>query len=95
MGDTEDGLKSKKIVFVTVGTTCFDALVRAMDTQAAKQELFRRGYTHLLIQMGRGSYFPTKVFFLVGFAIHSVYMMFLQGQIGDLNSCIAVVLNFN
>ncbi|KAF3454435.1 hypothetical protein FNV43_RR04882 [Rhamnella rubrinervis] len=60
MGDTEDGSKPKKIVFVSVGTTCFDALVRAMDTQAVKQELFRRGYTHLLIQMGRGSYFPTK-----------------------------------
>ncbi|KAF3437257.1 hypothetical protein FNV43_RR20010 [Rhamnella rubrinervis] len=60
MGDTEDGLKPKKLVFVTVGTTCFDALVRAMDAQTVKQELVRRGYTHLLIQMGRGSYFPTK-----------------------------------
>ncbi|KAH7543101.1 uncharacterized protein LOC107411984 [Ziziphus jujuba] len=60
MADTEDGSKPKKIVFVTVGTTCFDALVRAVDTQAVKEELFRRGYTHLLIQMGRGSYVPWK-----------------------------------
>ncbi|PON56551.1 Glycosyl transferase [Trema orientale] len=60
MGDTNDGLKPKKIVFVTVGTTCFDALVRAMDTEVVKEELLRRGYTHLLIQMGRGSYVPSK-----------------------------------
>lgn len=61
MGNTEDGVRPKKIVFVTVGTTCFDALVRAMDTDVVKEELLRRGYTHLLIQMGRGSYVPTKV----------------------------------
>lgn len=61
MGETEDSAKPKKIVFVTVGTTCFDALVRAMDTQVVKEELLRRGYTHLLIQMGRGSYVPAKV----------------------------------
>lgn len=67
MADTEDGSKPKKIVFVTVGTTCFDALVRAVDTQAVKEELFRRGYTHLLIQMGRGSYVPWKVFLLLAF----------------------------
>ena len=62
MGDAEGAVKIKKIVFVTVGTTCFDALVKAMDTQAVKQELLRRGYTHLLIQMGRGTYVPTKVY---------------------------------
>lgn len=61
MGDMED-VKPRKIVFVTVGTTCFDALVRAMDNQVVKQELLKRGYTHLLIQMGRGSYIPTKVY---------------------------------
>lgn len=61
MGDTEDGIKLKKTVFVTVGTTCFDALVRAVDTREVKDELLKRGYTHLIIQMGRGSYTPTKV----------------------------------
>ncbi|KAB1204085.1 Long chain acyl-CoA synthetase 6, peroxisomal [Morella rubra] len=59
MGDTED-VNRKKTVFVTVGTTCFDALVRAMDTREVKDGLLKRGYTHLIIQMGRGSYTPTK-----------------------------------
>ncbi|ESR62734.1 glyco-tran 28 C domain-containing protein [Citrus sinensis] len=60
MGDTRDSVSLKRIVFVTVGTTCFDALVKAVDTLEVKQELTRRGYTHLLIQMGRGTYVPTK-----------------------------------
>ncbi|XP_009595113.1 uncharacterized protein [Nicotiana tomentosiformis] len=50
----------KRLVFVTVGTTCFDALVRAVDTAEVKNELFKKGYTDILIQMGRGSYIPTK-----------------------------------
>ncbi|KAG5232505.1 UDP-N-acetylglucosamine transferase [Salix suchowensis] len=61
MGDAGDSAKQeKKVVFVTVGTTLFDALVRAVDTNGVKQELLRKGYTHLVIQMGRGSYNPTK-----------------------------------
>ncbi|KAF8389488.1 hypothetical protein HHK36_026183 [Tetracentron sinense] len=60
MGENGDIGMPKRTVFVTVGTTCFDALVRAVDTQEVKQELSRKGYTHLLIQMGRGSYIPTK-----------------------------------
>ncbi|EEF49798.1 UDP-N-acetylglucosamine transferase subunit ALG13 homolog [Ricinus communis] len=60
MEDTLDQNKKKRMVFVTVGTTLFDALVRAVDTEQVKQQLFRKGYTHLLIQMGRGSYTPTK-----------------------------------
>ncbi|KAM5574215.1 hypothetical protein ABKV19_013616 [Rosa sericea] len=60
MGDTEVTIKCKKTVFVTVGTTSFDALVKAVDTREVKEELSRRGYTDLLIQMGRGSYIPSK-----------------------------------
>ena len=57
-----DGERSKKTVFVTVGTTSFDALVRALDTEEVRHELTTKGYTDLLIQMGRGVYFPLKVF---------------------------------
>ncbi|KAJ3676821.1 hypothetical protein LUZ60_002545 [Juncus effusus] len=57
----EDENEGKKTVFVTVGTTCFDKLVAAMDSAKVKEALFRRGYTQLLIQMGRGSYIPSKV----------------------------------
>ncbi|KAG5020397.1 hypothetical protein AAZX31_06G224200 [Glycine max] len=60
MGNDEGNDKKKRVVFVTVGTTCFDALVRAVDSNNVKQALFAKGYTHLLIQMGRGSYLPTK-----------------------------------
>ncbi|XP_004516873.1 uncharacterized protein [Cicer arietinum] len=60
MGGEERSEKTRRVVFVTVGTTCFDALVRAMDSENVKKELLAKGYTHLLIQMGRGSYVPTK-----------------------------------
>ncbi|XP_057449964.1 uncharacterized protein LOC130741169 [Lotus japonicus] len=60
MEDGEGDQKTRRVVFVTVGTTCFDALVRAVDSHNVKQDLFAKGYTHLIIQMGRGSYVPTK-----------------------------------
>ncbi|KAL6559496.1 hypothetical protein OROGR_004613 [Orobanche gracilis] len=60
MGEADDGSKSKRTVFVTVGTTCFDSLVRAVDMPEIRDALFRKGYANLVIQMGRGSYTPTK-----------------------------------
>nr|AFK33308.1 unknown [Lotus japonicus] len=60
MEDGEGDQKTRRVVFVTVGTACFDALVRAVDSHNVKQDLFAKGYTHLIIQMGRGSYVPTK-----------------------------------
>jgi beta-1,4-N-acetylglucosaminyltransferase len=54
----------KRVVFVTVGTTCFDALVKVVDSEEVKQALLQKGYTHLVIQMGRGTYMPTEVTFL-------------------------------
>ncbi|XP_047337562.1 UDP-N-acetylglucosamine transferase subunit ALG13 homolog [Impatiens glandulifera] len=50
----------ERIVFVTVGTTCFDSLVKAVDTSQVKDELYKKGYTKLVIQMGRGTYNPIK-----------------------------------
>ncbi|KAH9301414.1 hypothetical protein KI387_012997, partial [Taxus chinensis] len=50
----------ERTVFVTVGTTSFDALVKAVDSIHCKESLVRKGYTNLLIQLGRGTYFPTK-----------------------------------
>lgn len=61
MGDREDSIKPRRTVFVTVGTTCFDSLVKAVDNQEVQDELLRRGFTDLVIQMGRGSYIPRKV----------------------------------
>ncbi|KAI4301825.1 hypothetical protein L6164_035065 [Bauhinia variegata] len=61
MEDSDGGNKTRKVVFVTVGITSFDSLVRAVDSQKFKQELVAKGYTHLLIQMGRGSYVSSEV----------------------------------
>lgn len=61
MGGADDILDPKKLVFVTVGTTSFDSLVRAVDTREVREALFKKGYTDLVIQMGRGSYIPSKV----------------------------------
>ncbi|CAN4090887.1 unnamed protein product [Withania somnifera] len=60
MDEKSSTMKEKRVVFVTAGTTCFDALVRAVDTPEVKSELFKKGYTNILIQIGRGSYIPTK-----------------------------------
>jgi len=65
----EDKENAKRVVFVTVGTTSFDALVKAVVSQNVKDELQKRGFTHLLIQMGRGIFFPTKV--LLNHLLHS------------------------
>lgn len=45
-------------VFVTVGTTKFDALVRALDSDACLRALADRGCTHLLLQIGHGEHEP-------------------------------------
>jgi beta-1,4-N-acetylglucosaminyltransferase len=53
--------REHRTVFVTVGTTCFDALVMAVDSPEVKKALLQKGYSNLLIQMGRGTYVPLKV----------------------------------
>ncbi|XBH58009.1 uncharacterized protein [Aegilops tauschii subsp. strangulata] len=55
------GDRQRRMVFVTVGTTCFDALVKVADSEEVKQALLQKGYTDLRIQMGRGTYTPSKV----------------------------------
>ncbi|KAL8518633.1 hypothetical protein ACS0TY_009836 [Phlomoides rotata] len=60
MGGDDDISDPKRVVFVTVGTTSFDSLVRAVDSREVREALFKKGYTDLVIQMGRGSYIPSK-----------------------------------
>ena len=45
-----------RTVFVTVGTTKFDDLVKAITTCGVLDVLVEKGYTKLLIQTGRGTY---------------------------------------
>lgn len=45
-------------MFVTVGTTKFDALVEAMDNDSIASQLASRGYRCLIMQIGDGAYVP-------------------------------------
>ena len=45
-------------VFVTVGTTSFDALISAVDRAETARALAERGYTSATLQIGRGEYEP-------------------------------------
>lgn len=45
----------KKTIFVTVGTTLFEPLVDAVMSEAALQWMAHAGYTHLIVQYGKGA----------------------------------------
>jgi len=45
-------------VFVTVGTTKFDQLIEAIDSRAFAEACVAQGYRRLLVQSGRGTYYP-------------------------------------
>jgi beta-1,4-N-acetylglucosaminyltransferase len=47
------GRPAERTVFVTVGTTRFDALIRAVDRRAFADVLVAAGYTRLIMQIGR------------------------------------------
>ena len=44
MGDTKNDEKERKMVFVTMGKTLFDTLVKAVASWEVKQELLKRVY---------------------------------------------------
>jgi beta-1,4-N-acetylglucosaminyltransferase len=46
---------NSKTVFVTVGTTLFDPLIEAICTPSFLHKLISHGYTHVIIQYGKGS----------------------------------------
>ncbi|ETK83732.1 hypothetical protein F441_11396 [Phytophthora nicotianae CJ01A1] len=48
--------------FVTVGTTKFDALIVALDTDACLSALVARGFTSLRMQIGHGEHQPRATF---------------------------------
>ena len=43
-------------VFVTVGTTSFDPLIAALDSQRTLSVLRNKGYNKLTLQVGRGTH---------------------------------------
>ncbi|CEG43716.1 udp-n-acetylglucosamine transferase [Plasmopara halstedii] len=48
--------------FVTVGTTKFDALIEALDTDACLSALVSRGFTSIRMQIGHGKHVPRASF---------------------------------
>lgn len=46
-------------VFLTVGTTNFDDLVKEVDKDEVKSALANSGYTHIECQIGSGTYTPS------------------------------------
>ena len=48
-------------VFVTVGTTSFDALIEAVDSKGVQDAILEKGYTSLVVQIGRGKRAPREV----------------------------------
>lgn len=50
------------LAFVTVGTTKFDALVEALDTDACLSALVACGFTSLRMQIGHGEHLPRATF---------------------------------
>lgn len=51
----------KKTAFVTVGTTRFDALVKAVDCPLFERALLSRGFTELVVQAGAGGHRPERL----------------------------------
>mmetsp|Transcript_4260 Transcript_4260/g.11016 ORF Transcript_4260/g.11016 Transcript_4260/m.11016 type:complete len:192 (+) Transcript_4260:283-858(+) len=49
---------SGKLAFLTVGTTKFDKLVKAIDDKLVLKTLVESGYTRLTLQIGHGDYLP-------------------------------------
>eukprot|EP00955_Chlamydomonas_euryale_P081542 363595-Chlamydomonas_euryale.AAC.8 len=47
-----------RTILVTVGTTKFDDLVAAVDSDEFAEAALARGYTHLRVQRGNGAYAP-------------------------------------
>lgn len=46
-------------LFVTVGTTSFDDLIRVVDSPSVKSELASKGFKEIICQIGQGSYIPS------------------------------------
>ncbi|KAG5192830.1 glycosyltransferase family 28 C-terminal domain-containing protein [Tribonema minus] len=59
-GVNPEALALVKMVFVTVGTTLFDELIRAADQDDVLQRLWQLGYRRVLMQTGKGAYQPAE-----------------------------------
>lgn len=54
-------MATQRIVFVTVGTTKFEALIKALDTPQTVIAIADQGFTKLIVQLGAGSHTPAII----------------------------------
>ncbi|XP_059150848.1 UDP-N-acetylglucosamine transferase subunit ALG13 homolog [Physella acuta] len=54
-------MKQIKRLFVTVGTTQFDSLIKEVTSVPVLDVLANLGFTHVNLQIGRGTYEPTEI----------------------------------
>jgi beta-1,4-N-acetylglucosaminyltransferase len=52
--------KTGKKIFITVGTTKFEELIKHLDEEETLKVFKEFGYTNLVYQIGRGEYKPTN-----------------------------------
>ena len=55
----DDDESSSKTVFVTVGTTEFDGLIRRLCEESVLSLMRSKGYRKIVFQIGKGAYEPT------------------------------------
>ena len=55
------GKVGHKRIFVTVGTTSFDELIKTIDSEEFLRAVRRAGYDSIVAQIGRGTYVPTTI----------------------------------
>ena len=51
---------SEKQVLITVGTTKFENLIKAIDTEKFYEMIIKNGFTKIIIQKGYGEYIPSN-----------------------------------
>ncbi|CAL1535360.1 unnamed protein product [Lymnaea stagnalis] len=54
-------MEQRKRLFVTVGTTKFDSLIREITSSSALATLSKQGFSDVNLQIGRGDYEPEEI----------------------------------
>jgi UDP-N-acetylglucosamine transferase subunit ALG13 len=81
-----------KVCFVTVGTTLFDGLIRAVDETRVLRRLRSMGYSRVVMQIGRGSYEPdTRVSREDDCAISIEHYRFKPGLAADMEEADLII----
>ena len=78
------------MIFVTVGTTSFDALISKINTEEFLTCMKQKGYKALKIQIGRGHILPTDIMSNTH-GIHVEYYRYNAGYKQDIHNATLVI----